>query len=125
VNDVADRWPALWRRDADPAGFQWLDADDAEHARFAFARWDLEGAAAVVCIANCSAVPYPDYRVGLPWAGRWEVVVDTASPRWHGNGTARASSVAGCEDPWHGYGSSVCLDLAPVSMVWLAAPSPG
>lgn len=125
VNDVADRWPALWRRDADPAGFQWLDAHDAEHARFAFVRWDLDGAAAVVCIANCSADPCPEYRVGLPWAGRWDVVVDTAAPRWCGDGAPQVSFVAGSEDPWHGYGSSARLDLAPVSMVWLAAPSPG
>ncbi|HSP27173.1 MAG TPA: 1,4-alpha-glucan branching protein GlgB, partial [Ilumatobacteraceae bacterium] len=32
LNAVADAWPALWRRDLDPGGFQWLDADDVAHS---------------------------------------------------------------------------------------------
>ena len=54
---VADEWPALWRRDDEPGGFQWLDADDADHSIYAFVRWDTDGADAVVCIANFTPLP--------------------------------------------------------------------
>ena len=39
LNRVAAEWPALWERDHEPTGFQWLDADDADHSVFAFLRW--------------------------------------------------------------------------------------
>jgi 1,4-alpha-glucan branching enzyme len=125
LNDVADRWPALWRRDLDPDGFQWLDADDADHSTVAFVRWDLDGVAAVVCLANFSDVALRDYRVGLPWAGRWDVVLDTDALTWNGGGARRDSVVVGTDDPWQGCTSSTRLDVGPTSMVWLAANSPG
>jgi 1,4-alpha-glucan branching enzyme len=129
LNVVADSWPALWRRDLDPGGFQWLDADadadDDDHAMFAFVRWDLAGAAAVVCLANFSDADRKGYRVGVPWAGRWDVVLDTDDPAWNGRGVRRDPVVVGTDDPWQGCTSSAQVDVGATSMVWLAARSPG
>ena len=83
---LADEWPALWRRDNEPGGFQWLDADDADHSMYAFARWDTAGAAAVICIANFTPLARPGYRVGLPWGGAWRVVLDTDNAAYWGSG---------------------------------------
>jgi 1,4-alpha-glucan branching enzyme len=127
LNRAADTWPALWRRDHDPEGFEWLDADDAEHSTFAFLRWDAGGATALACVANFTPVPRPGYRVGLPWGGRWEVVVDTDVPAFGGSGMrgVAPSVQADTGHAWQGQGSSAVLDLPPLAVVWLAAPSPG
>jgi len=127
LNRAADAWPALWRRDTDPGGFQWLDADDAAHSLYAFTRWDVDGAAAVVGIANFTPVPRPGYRVGLPWGGRWEVLVDTDDAAWWGSGHRGddARDVIGVDSPWQSQASSALLDIGPMSMIWLAARSPG
>ena len=126
LNAVADAWPALWTRDTEAGGFQWLDADDAEHGLYAFVRWDLDGAAAVACIANFAPVPRLGYRVGLPWGGDWEVVVDTDDAAWRGNGhRGESARVVVADEPWQRCSSSGVLDVAPMSMVWLAARSPG
>ncbi len=137
MNATSDTWPALWERDTDPAGFEWLDADNAQDSVFAFTRWGVDGASAVVCIANFTPVPRPGYRVGLPWGGTWQVVLDTDSPNWWGSGHRGfdADSVAagvdpvddvvGEDSPWQGQASSAMLDVGPLSVVWLAAPSPG
>ena len=126
LNAVADAWPALWTRDTEAGGFQWLDADDAEHGMYAFVRWDLDGANAVACIANFAPVPRLGYRVGLPWGGDWEVVVDTDDAAWRGNGhRGESARVVVADEPWQRCSSSGVLDVAPMSMVWLAARSPG
>jgi 1,4-alpha-glucan branching enzyme len=78
-----------------------------------------------VCVANFSDAARRDYRVGLPWAGRWDVVLDTDAPAWNGRGVRRDAVVVGTDDPWQGCSSSARLDIAPMSMVWLAAPRPG
>jgi 1,4-alpha-glucan branching enzyme len=127
LNRVADRWPALWRRDDDPAGFEWLDADDADRSLYAFVRWDLEGAAAVVGIANFAPVARPGCRVGVPWGGAWEILVDTDDAVFWGSshrGEGRRS-VIGTDEGWQSLGSSAVLDVGPMSMVWLGARSPG
>jgi 1,4-alpha-glucan branching enzyme len=127
LNRVADDWPAVWRRDVEPTGFQWLDADDAAHSLYAFVRWGVEGSSAVVAIANFTPVPRPGYRVGLPWGGPWEVVVDTDDPAWWGSGHRGdgAAVVTGVDEPWQSCGSSAVLDVGPMSVLWLAARSPG
>ncbi len=118
----ADAFPALWRRDTDPAGFQWLDADDEVHSMYSFLRWDDHGAAAVACIANFTPVPRPGYRVGLPWNGEWEVVLDTDAASWWGSGHRSVGPVTATDDePWQGQASSALLDVGPMSMLWLAS----
>ncbi|MGB0115055.1 MAG: 1,4-alpha-glucan branching protein GlgB [Ilumatobacteraceae bacterium] len=126
LNRVAEACPALWRRDREPAGFQWLDADDAAHSMFAFLRWDTDGGAAVACIANFTPVPRAGYRVGLPWGGEWQVVVDTDDVAWWGSGhRGEGNAVVGSDVPWQGQTSSAFVDVPPMSMLWLAANSPG
>lgn len=127
LNEVAAAWPAIWRRDLDPAGFQWLEADDAQNSVYSFVRWDDNGAAAVVCVANLTPVPRPAYRVGLPWAGQWQVLLDTDRPAFGGSGYRGSASdiVSPDQDqPWHGQGHSVEVDLAPLSVLWLGSASP-
>ena len=70
LNRVAGEWPALWSATTSPAGFQWLDADDADHSMYGFLRWSADGREVVACIANFTPVPREGYRVGLPWARR-------------------------------------------------------
>jgi 1,4-alpha-glucan branching enzyme len=124
MSRVCDSFPALWRRDTDPGGFQWLDADDAAHSMFAFLRWGEHGAAAVACVANFTPVPRPGYRVGLPWVGEWEVVLDTDASAWWGSGHRIVGPVTATDDEaWQGQPASALLDIGPMSMVWLASPT--
>jgi 1,4-alpha-glucan branching enzyme len=126
LNRVSDTWPALWRRDRETGGFRWLDADDAAHSTYAFVRWDLDGVAAVVCVANFTPVPRHGYRVGLPWGGDWDIVLDTDDAAWWGSAHRGAqSTVAASDEPAQGCSSSGMLDVGPMAVVWLAARSPG
>jgi 1,4-alpha-glucan branching enzyme len=113
LNRVTREQPALWERDFDPSGFRWLDADDADHNVFVFARSDASGERVVVCVANLADTTWSSHRVGLPRGGRWVELLDTSGP-----------SPAGAVDtepvPWNGLPQSVALDLAPLSVRWLA-----
>jgi 1,4-alpha-glucan branching enzyme len=123
LNNAADRWPAVWERDDEPTGFQWLDADDRDTSVYAFLRWGRDGRQAVACIANFTPVPRPGYRVGLPWVGDWEVVVDTDAPPFGGSGyggDVRAVP-ATTEMGWQGQPVSALIDLPPLAVVWLGA----
>jgi 1,4-alpha-glucan branching enzyme len=71
-------------------------------------------------------VPRPGYRVGVPWEGEWEVLLDTDGPQWGGSGyggydTEGQTLVATSEFPWQGQPASITLSLPPLSVIWLAA----
>ena len=123
LNGVAATTPAIWERDHEPTGFQWLAADDAEHSVYAFLRWGHAGLSVVACVANFTPVPRPGYRVGVPWGGDWKVLLDSDALRFWGSGY-RGDAAALPEHhgiPWQGQPCSVEIDLPPLGVVWLGA----
>ena len=134
LNRVVTLWPALFERDHEPTGFQWLDANDDTNSVFAFLRWGYAGGTAVSVVANFTPVPRPGYRVGLPWAGEWQVVLDTDSPNYGGSGFAgydlaglrvgSAVRIATTEVPWQGQPASAVIDVPPLGVLWLGSSRP-
>ena len=122
LNAVALNEPAIWELEYDPAGFRWIDANDADQNVLSFARFSADGSRSVVCVANLSNSRREGYRVGLPRAGRWQFLLDTSSPAFGGDGGGIGDG--GGERwpdpvPWHGLDQSTALDLAALSVVWL------
>src|SRR5690625_1812978 len=76
---------ALWSQDTTPEGFEWIDANDAAGNTFSFIRHGTDGSL-LVCLANFAAVPYEDYRVGLPQDGEWAEVLNTDAEVYGGSG---------------------------------------
>jgi 1,4-alpha-glucan branching enzyme len=68
--------PALHRGDASPAGFRWLEVDDAAQSVFAWARFGAASDAPVVVALNMTPVERR-LRLGLPQPGRWDEVLNS------------------------------------------------
>ncbi len=118
MNRVYAESPALWARDNDPAGFQWLDANDADRNVFSFVR-SAPGEAPVVCVANFSAVPHEGYRVGLPSGGTWHEVLNTDADSYTGSGVGNLGSVTASEGGWHDQPASATVTVPPLGTIWL------
>ncbi len=66
LNRIYRNEPALWEADTDPAGFRWLDADDADSNMIAFMRTAPSTGRRVICACNFSPVPRSRVRIGAP-----------------------------------------------------------
>ena len=110
---------ALWALDFDPAGFYWLEANDADANVVAFARQTRAGEDVMVCVCNLSSVARHGYRVGLPRPGHWTEALNTDEHRFGGSGVTNGGGVEteGC--PWHDQPQSALVDLPPLGVVWL------
>jgi len=119
LNRVHVEHPAMWQRDTEPAGFDWLDAADAQQSVLAFQRNGRDDAPPVVCIANFTPVPRHGYRVGLPVRGSWQEVLNTDDEKFGGsgvvNGTLRTEDI-----PWQGRSWSAVVTLPPLAVTWFA-----
>jgi 1,4-alpha-glucan branching enzyme len=119
--------PALWTKDFTPEGFSWIDANDASGNVLSFLRHgvDADGKPTVLaCIANFSGSPKRDYRVGLPFAGRWREVLNTDAQIYGGSGVGNLGAVEAERTMWHGRPASAVLQLPPAGVLWLV-PEPG
>ena len=121
LNRIYQETPALWQGDASPAGFEWIDANDADQSVLSFLRLRAEGGVgdAVACVANFTPVPRYGYRVGLPAPGRWREVVNTDAIDWGGSGVGNHGAVDASDVSWHGQTWSAPLTLPPLGVLWL------
>ena len=118
INRAYTSMPQMWSQDNTPGGFEWIDANDAGNNVFSWLRWAKDGSV-MACIANFSAIPHYDYRVGLPFGGRWTEVVNTDASGYGGSGVGNMGQVHAWEDPWHGRPASATMVLPPLATLWL------
>jgi 1,4-alpha-glucan branching enzyme len=112
--------PALWQLDFEPAGFRWLEANDADANILAFVRLPERGGRPVVCVCNLSPVPRDAYRLGLPRPGRWHELLNTDSTFYGGSDIGNLGGVVADGPPWHEQPQSAELRLPPLGVLWLA-----
>ena len=116
--------PALWSGDFTPEGFRWIDANDADQSCYSFLRLPVgapgDGGRVVACVANLTPVPRYGYRVGLPEAGRWEVLFNSDAPEFGGSGADVGPVLETEAREWHGLPQSAVLTLPPLGVVYLA-----
>jgi len=93
LNTLYKASPALWSQDFDPAGFQWLTSDDADHNTLSFVRIGKDDEQMVV-VVNFSGEAWEDYQVPLTKGGKWTEVLTTDDKKYGGsdihNGTFKA-----------------------------------
>jgi 1,4-alpha-glucan branching enzyme len=115
--------PALHEVDFEPAGFQWLEANDAAANVLAFARLSADGERQLVCVLNLTPVPRHGYRVGMPRCCRWREVLNSDSAFYGGSGLGNLGGVEAEAVPWHDQPFSAELTLPPLGAVWLVPES--
>ena len=121
ANDAAGRWGALYERSHEAAGFQWLDADDAASSIYGFLRWSADSRQVVACLANLTPVPREDYLFGLPWAGHWQVLLNSDDERFGGSGYGGVGGVEADKMSWQGQPASARITLPPLAVIWLGS----
>ena len=118
LNRVYREEAPLWSRDNESGGFEWLDAGDAEHNVVSFLRWDHEGNPIAV-IMNFSGAPVGPHRIGLPFAGTWDELINTDATEFGGSGVGNYGAVVATDDPWAGRPASAELTIPPLAGLWL------
>jgi len=112
--------PALFERDGDPRGFQWLQVENAGLNVLAFLRLSADGRQHVACIANLSPAVRHGHRLGLPRAGEYRELMNTDASIYGGSGVGNHGRVQSELIPWDGQPASAVMTLPPLAVVWLA-----
>jgi 1,4-alpha-glucan branching enzyme len=123
LNKLYAATPALWQADYDHAGFWWIDCNDRENSILSFMRQTADGSKQLAVILNLTPVPRPNYRIGLPRAGKWLEVLNSDAEIYGGSNKGNFGSVTAGDIPCHGQQHSAEFYLPPLSAVAFA-PEP-
>jgi len=120
LNRLYRREPALHERDTDPAGFEWVDFSDVEKSIVSYLRRGLSADDVVLVVCNCTPVPRYGYRVGVPFGGFWEEVLNSDAVEYGGSGVGNLGGVEAERIRVHGRPWSLPLTLPPLGAVIFA-----
>jgi len=118
LNRLYREHAALHELDCERAGFQWLEADDAERSVLVYERRARDGAAILVAL-NFTPVPRPNYRIGVSAPGTYHELLNTDAVELGGSGQGNLGGVEAHPVRAHGRDLSLNVMLPPLAAVFL------
>jgi 1,4-alpha-glucan branching enzyme len=118
-NHQARAHGALFAKDCDGDGFQWIVVDDRDASVFAWLRYGHPGSPPVAVLANLTPVPRVSYEVGLPHQGVWREILNTDAAEYGGTNSGNAGHVVAGAVPLLGFPCSARITLPPLATLWL------
>jgi 1,4-alpha-glucan branching enzyme len=118
LNRVYRTESALHEQDCRSAGFEWVDCNDAASSIISFLRKSATTGEQVLVVCNFTPVPRHGYRVGVPYAGRWDELLNSDAMIYGGSGQGNQGGFEVEEMPWHGRPYSLMLTVAPLAVMF-------
>jgi 1,4-alpha-glucan branching enzyme len=115
LNRLYRSLPALHELDCDAAGFEWLIAHDADRGVFAWLRKGRATEARCLVVINFTPMVYRDYRIKVPFSGKWREGLNTDAAIYGGGNVGNVGAVATLDE---GGISEVSLIVPPLSAVF-------
>jgi 1,4-alpha-glucan branching enzyme len=97
---------ALWQADGEPAGFEWIDVNNASENIVSFKRRSPQTGRELICVCNFSAIPKKAYRVPQLGNGQYELLINTNAESYGGSNDVSVNSSE--------------IDLPPLTTLWFA-----
>jgi 1,4-alpha-glucan branching enzyme len=121
INDLNRAYrelPALYARDCEPEGFEWIIGNDQTNSVFAWVR-RAPGEEPVVVISNFTPVPRENYTMPMPKAGRWVERINTDAGWYSGSNTGNQGAVIAHANDGNGWPATATLFLPPLATLIL------
>src|SRR5882672_3936163 len=122
LNIIYKQHGELWEADSEPAGFRWIEVDNAAENVLAFRRISPSTGQEVICISNFSPVVRDGHRLGLPRAGTYKQLLNTDHEKYCGGGFGVVKSIKAEKVPAHGLEYSALITLPPLATMWFEGP---
>ncbi len=111
--------PALWQIEDSWDGFRWINPNDADHNVLTFLRMGKKKADTLLCVLNFAGRAWGYYRVGVPEAGEYQILLNSDDKAYGGGGMLRKKTYKAQAEPWDGFSHSIVLKLPPLSCLFL------
>ena len=118
LNRLYKKYPAFWEIDYGWEGFSWCVSDDNENSVIAFRRMDKNGDE-IVCVCNFTPVSREKYSFGVEKEGTYEVILNSDSAEFGGNGGGTKTKATSKKVPMHGYKNSITVSIPGLSVIYL------
>ena len=111
--EIYRKYPAMYKYDCGFEGFTWINADDKDRSVYSFYRKDGTGKANVLFVLNFTPMEWKGYKTGVPFAGEYKHILDSADPKYGGFGTGIPDKIRAVREDCDYLDYSLTMDLPP------------
>ncbi len=106
-------YPSLYEQDHVNAGMEWVNADDMEHSIYSYIRKSSDGKQCLLVVLNFTPIARPDYRVGVPQAGWYRLILNSDDVCYGGTGQEVPKRYRAKKGDWDNQPFSIAYPLPP------------
>jgi 1,4-alpha-glucan branching enzyme len=119
LNALYSAEDAFHKNNCSPAGFEWIDFNDAHNAVLCWMRKDSDPENSVVIVASFTPAILRNYRIGAPLKGTYEEIFNSDELLYGGSGCVNEKQLYTAPIPKHGRQHSLSLLLPPLGIIFL------
>ncbi|WP_417861263.1 1,4-alpha-glucan branching protein GlgB [Winogradskyella sediminis] len=109
--------PALYEKQFEAEGFEWIDYGDSKNSVFTYIRKGNEVEDDVIVACNMTPVPKENYKLGVPRKGKLKEVFNSDLKKYFGTGSYKNKLKTTKAVPWHYRDQSIDISIPPLGMV--------
>lgn len=117
LNDYYRNTPALFEKQFDPEGFEWIDHGDWENSLLSFLRKGDDPEKPLIVVCNFTPVTRESYKVGVPFQGTYKEVLNSNAETFGGTGHLQNDTVETHIGEWNGRPFHLDIQLPALSIV--------
>lgn len=119
LNHIYKDNKALWELDYDPEGFKWIDENNNNQSIISFIRRGRRKEDTLIFVSNFTPVVYYDYKIGVPYKGVYEEVLNTDHKKYGGSGQIIEDKLFSEDEESHNFENSIKIKVPPMATVVL------
>lgn len=122
LNKLNKQEKALHQVDFDWRGFEWIDISDADNSIISFIRRAKDPEDFIIVILNFTPKVHYGYKVGVPHAGEYEILMNSDS-EFYGGSNAGDSKIHAEWGEWHSQKANIAITVPPLAGIILKPKS--
>ncbi|WP_017304842.1 1,4-alpha-glucan branching enzyme [Spirulina subsalsa] len=119
LNALYKSQPALYEKDYEESGFEWIDCSDNRHSVVSFMRRSKDDSDWLITVCNFTPQPHSHYRVGVPEPGFYAELFNSDSGEFGGSNMGNLGGKWSEDWSFHNRPYSLDLCLPPLGVLVL------
>ena len=114
LNVLYRKYPALYEKQFEHDGFEWISYDDHENSVISYIRKGNSEEDSLVIVCNMTPIPRANYRIGLPKLGNLTQIFNSDYKKYGGSGVSNKKNVSIDKMSWNHREFSAEITLPPL-----------
>jgi 1,4-alpha-glucan branching enzyme len=117
LNKLYKKQPALYEKQFNAEGFEWIDHNDAQNSVLSYMRKGNDEKDNLLVICNLTPVVRDNYRIGLPYKCKLKQIFNSDFKKYGGSGVSNTQQITSEEETWQFRDHSAEVKLPPLGVV--------